>query len=242
MAIHSLQHTEPATQHTMLVAGTDHAARTSLAGQLDGDGHTVYEADRTAAVIAMLSAHAVDVLILGELEKPFEATALMRSVRAGRHQRVHPALPVITLGADDELTTLRAYESGSDHHLPADTGYVLLRAVIASLIRRVLDETTVQHLHADAITVDLKTRTVTVTGSPVHVSRLEFELLAKLAADPLRVFSKHELARSIWRGQQISHRTVDSHIARLRTRLTTAGAGPVLITRWGQGWALTTPQ
>jgi DNA-binding response OmpR family regulator len=154
---------------------------------------------------------------------------------------VHPGLPVITLGGGDELTALRAYESGSDHHLPVGTGYVLLRAVIASLIRRVLEETSVRHLHAGAIDVDLTARTVTVAGTPVHVSRLEFELLAKLAAAPVRVFSKHELARSIWRGQQISHRTVDSHIARLRTRLTQAGAGPILITRWGQGWALTSP-
>jgi DNA-binding response OmpR family regulator len=89
--------------------------------------------------------------------------------------------------------------------------------------------------------VDLTSKTVTVAGSPVHVSRLEFELLAKFAADPTRVFSKHELARCVWRGRQVSERTVDSHIARLRTRLTAAGAGPVLITRWGQGWALTTP-
>jgi len=241
MAIHSLQHPEPATQRTLLIAGADDGQRTFLAGQLDGDGHTVYEADRAAAVIAKLSSHPVDVLILGDLEKPFAATALLRSVRASRHPRVHPGLPIITLGAGDELATLRAYESGSDHHLPAGTGYVLLRAVIATVIRRVLEETAVRHLYAGAIDVDLTAKTVTVAGTPVHVSRLEFELLAKFAGEPTRLFSKHELARCIWRGQQISHRTVDSHIARLRSRLTAAGAGQVLITRWGQGWALTTP-
>jgi len=241
MAIHCLQDTELATEHTILIAGADHRQRTFLAEQLDADGHTVYEADGTAAVVAKLSLHAVDVLILGELERPVEATGLVRSVRAGKHPRVHPGLVVITLGAGDELTTLRAYESGSDHHLPAGTGYVLLRAVIASLIRRVLEESSVRHLQAGAITVDLAAKTVTVVGIPVHVSRLEFELLAKFASDPTRVFSKHELARCIWRGQQISQRTVDSHICRLRGRLTQAGAGPVLVTRWGQGWALTTP-
>jgi DNA-binding response OmpR family regulator len=165
----------------------------------------------------------------------------VRSVRAGKHPRVHPGLVVITLGASDELATLRAYESGSDHHLPASTGYVLLRTVIASLIRRVLEDSSVRHLHAGAITVDLTSKTVTVAGTPVHVSRLEFELLVKFADEPTRVFSKQELARCIWRDRQISQRTVDSHIARLRTRLTQAGAGPILITRWGQGWALTAP-
>jgi DNA-binding response OmpR family regulator len=241
MAIHSLQHTQPATQHTIFVAAIDAEQRTFLAGQLDADGHTVYEADHAAAVLAKLSCHPIDVLVLGDLERPFEALALVRSMRAGEGERVHPGIPVITLGAGDELTTLRAYESGSDHHLPADTGYVLLRTVIASLIRRVLEHSSVRHLHAGAIDVDLTTRTVTVTGTPVHVSRLEFELLATFAGEPTRVFSKHELARCIWRGQQISQRTIDSHIARLRTRLTHAGAGQVLVNRWGQGWALTTP-
>jgi len=76
----------------------------------------------------------------------------------------------------------------------------------------------------------------------VRVSRLEFALLVKFAGDPVRVFSKHELARCIWRQQQICERTVDSHVARLRGRLTNAGARPVLINKWGQGWSLTTPQ
>jgi DNA-binding response OmpR family regulator len=56
------------------------------------------------------------------------------------------------------------------------------------------------------------------------------------------VFSKHELARYIWRGQQICERTIDSHIARLRGRLTDAGAERVLVDRWGQGWPLTIPR
>jgi DNA-binding response OmpR family regulator len=241
MAIHSLQHTEPATQHTILIAGAEHGQRTFLAGQLDADGHAVYDADQAAAVVAKLSSHAVAVLILGELERPYETTALVRSVRAGKHPRVHPGLAVITLGPGDDLSALRAYESGSDHHLPADTGYVLLRSVIAALIRRILEDSSVRHLHAGAITVDLTAKTITVNNTQVHVNRLEFELLAKFAADPTRVFSKHELARCVWRDRPVSGRTVDSHICRLGTRLTAAGAGPILITRWGQGWALTTP-
>jgi DNA-binding response OmpR family regulator len=48
------------------------------------------------------------------------------------------------------------------------------------------------------------------------------------AADPVRVFSKHQLARCIWRCE-ISGRTVESHVARLRTRLAGAGAHDVLI-------------
>ena len=231
---------DPAAQRTLLVAAVDEDRRAFLVGQLDADGHTVYEADQAAGVVAKLSCYATDVLVLGDLERTGEATRLVRSVRAGEHERVHPGLPVITLGAGDELTALRAYEAGSDHHLTYTTGYVLLRAVLTAVARRALEDTGARHLHVGKIHVDLAARTVDVAGAAVRISRREFELLVKFASDPVRVFSKHELARCIWRQQQITGRTVDSHIARLRGRLTTAGAGPVLINKWGQGWSLTT--
>jgi DNA-binding response OmpR family regulator len=241
MATNPLQQlSNQSRQHTLLIATTDRDQRGFLAGQLDADGHTVYEADHTAAVIARLSAHAVDALVLGELEHPADGPALLRAIRAGEHPRIHPGLAVITIGATDELTVLRAYESGSDHHLPADTGYLLLRAVVASVIRRAYEDVTARYLQAGEIGVDLAARSVTVAGNVVQLSRLEFELLVKFAGDPVRVFSRDELARCIWRCE-ISGRTVDSHIARLRTRLTTAGADEVLVNTWGHGWSLTRP-
>jgi DNA-binding response OmpR family regulator len=239
---HQQQLSSQSRQHTLLIATTDQDQRAFLAAQLDADGHTLYEADSTQAAVAKLAAHAIDVMILGGLERPADGPALLRSMRAGDHERIHPAQPVITLGGDDELSVLRAYECGSDHHLPDSTGYLLLRAVLASVARRALEETTSRHLWVGEIHVDLAARTADVAGTPVRLSRLEFELLVKFAADPVRLFSKHELHRCIWRGEQISGRTVDSHVARLRSRLTQAGAGTVLINKWGQGWSLTTVQ
>jgi DNA-binding response OmpR family regulator len=117
---------------------------------------------------------------------------------------------------------------------------VLLRAVLRSVVRRAFADLTARHLQAGDINVDLASRSANVAGTVVHLSRLEFELLVKFAADPHRVFSRDELGRCFWRGH-ISPRTVDSHIARLRTRLTHAGAHDVLVNTWGQGWSLTRP-
>jgi DNA-binding response OmpR family regulator len=136
---------------------------------------------------------------------------------------------------------LRAYESSSDHHLSETTGYVLLRAVLATVVRRTLEHVTSRHLHVGEIHIDLAARSVQISGTVIYLSPLEFELLAKFATDPVRVFSKHELARDIWRREQISGRTVESHVCRLRTRLVNAGASTVLVNRWGHGWSLTTP-
>jgi two-component system response regulator ResD len=227
-------------QHELLIASTDHDQRAFLAAQLDADGHTVYEADSTQAAIAKLSAHAIDVLILGCLQRPADAPTLLRTIRAGENPRIHPGQPVMTIGADDELTVLRAYESGSDHHLPDDTGYLLLRAVLASVLRRTVETVTSRHLHVAGMHIDVAARTVEVAGTVVCLSPLEFELLVAFAGDPVRVFNKHELARCIWGHEHISGRTVESHVCRLRNRLVDAGAGTVLVNRWGHGWSLTT--
>jgi DNA-binding response OmpR family regulator len=235
------QHDSHQAQHELLIATTDHDQRAFLTAQLDADGHTAYEADSTTAAIARLSAHAIDVLILGRLQRPADAPALLRTIRAGDHERIHPGQPIITIGADDELTVLRAYESGSDHHLPDSTGYLLLRAILASVMRRTLETVTSRHIHAAGMHIDLAARTVELADTVVCLSPMEFELLVAFATDPQRVFSRDDLARNIWRCE-ISGRTIDSHVCRLRTRLTDAGAGTVLVNRWGHGWALTTEQ
>jgi DNA-binding response OmpR family regulator len=72
----------------------------------------------------------------------------------------------------------------------------------------------------------------------VALRRLEFELLARLAADPERVFTKHELLRSVWGYRsQGSTRTVDSHASRLRRKLEACGDSWV-INVWGIGYRL----
>jgi DNA-binding response OmpR family regulator len=193
------------TQHTLLIATGDEAQRSFLAAQLDADGHTVYAANDAQGTVARLSGHAIDVLILGDLDRSADGLRLLRAIRA--HQ----------------------------------AGYLLLRAVLATVTRRTLQTITSRHLQIGQIHIDLAARTVDVADQAVSLSRLEFELLVKFAGDPTRVFSKHELARCIWRQQQIKARTVDSHVTRLRHQLVDAGAGTVLVNKWGHGWALTTP-
>jgi DNA-binding response OmpR family regulator len=114
--------------------------------------------------------------------------------------------------------------------------------VLASVVRRTVETVTSRHLHVAGMHIDLAARTVEINGTVVCLSRLEFELLVAFAADPLRVFNKHELAQSVWGHEHISGRTVESHVYRLRTRLVDAGAGALLVNRWGHGWSLTTTE
>jgi len=74
----------------------------------------------------------------------------------------------------------------------------------------------------------------------VRLAGREFELAAKLASDPRRVFTKAELLRDVWgiRSTGIRTRTVDSHASRLRRKLEAAGVENVVVNEWGRGYRL----
>ena len=226
-------------RHSILIATASTSRRDFIAAQLDADGFSVHTTDTAAGAIAKLSAHAIDVLLLAELDRRADGPALLRAIRGDRHERIHPAQLVVTLGDVDELAAIRAYEAGSDHHLAADTGYVVLRAVLASVLRRAEARVATRHLHIGELHIDTAARIADVAGTPVKTSRLEFELLCQLASDPTRVFGKRELMRAIWGYDDSARsRTLDSHAARLRARLRDAGADGLVKNVWGTGYAL----
>jgi DNA-binding response OmpR family regulator len=79
---------------------------------------------------------------------------------------------------------------------------------------------------------------VKVRGHDIRLSRKEFELLWVLAAEDGRAFRREELIEHVWgSGFFIDARTVDVHVARLRTKLKDiSGDAPTIETVWGIGY------
>jgi DNA-binding response OmpR family regulator len=68
--------------------------------------------------------------------------------------------------------------------------------------------------------IDFARRTVTLGGEPVKLTRKEYDLLAFLARHPGELVPRATLLRSVWGyGDKIRTRTLDAHVARLRSRL-----------------------
>jgi DNA-binding response OmpR family regulator len=92
---------------------------------------------------------------------------------------------------------------------------------------------------AGPIAVDLVTRRATVHGRTLTLPAKEYDLLAKLATEPERVFTKEQLLREVWGYLSLGRtRTLDSHASRLRRKLRQAGAGPCMVNIWGVGYRL----
>jgi DNA-binding response OmpR family regulator len=90
-----------------------------------------------------------------------------------------------------------------------------------------------------ALTIDTRSRVVTYALTPVELRRREYALLAHMAGDPERVWTRHELLRDVWGFRSDgSTRTVDSHASRLRAKLADAGAVGWMVSEWGVGYRL----
>lgn len=90
------------------------------------------------------------------------------------------------------------------------------------------------------VRIDRTRRLLLVDGRPVRLAYREFELLDYLARQRGRTVSRTELLREVWRDrppgapEEVSERTVDTHIRRLRTKL--GGFANVVTTVRGRGY------
>jgi DNA-binding response OmpR family regulator len=92
-------------------------------------------------------------------------------------------------------------------------------------------------LTVGALHIDRNAQIVRLAGETIALSGKEYGILCVLASDPERLFSQSELYRAVWGSnlEQLTTRTVDSHIARLRVKL---GGAPWVENVWGRGYRL----
>jgi DNA-binding response OmpR family regulator len=92
---------------------------------------------------------------------------------------------------------------------------------------------------AGDLVVDRPTRRVHVRDVSVLLSAKEFELVAKLASEPYRVFTKEELLREVWGYRALGRtRTLESHASRVRRKLNISDDDRYIVNVWGVGYRL----
>jgi DNA-binding response OmpR family regulator len=226
----------------ILVVEFDRQLGNAITDQLVADGFSV-ELARTAEHARVLAAaHAPRLAVLGWLEPPRGALALLEEIRhcGEPHAPWDRALPAIVMGPHaHELDLLRAFEAGADDFLARPATYLELRARLLAILRRTGDSAHERVIELGSLRIDTSARVVTLDHRRLDLRRMEFELLVYLARDPERVFSREELLRTVWQYRSGgTTRTVDSHASRLRRKLAADGETRWVITVWGVGYRL----
>jgi DNA-binding response OmpR family regulator len=225
----------------VLLAESEPQVRGLLERQLQIAGFAVIGTGAGSEVLNLAEQASPDLVVVGHELPDASAAELCRRLREGEPGRSwNREVPVIVLGGaeSDTIERVKAFERGCDDYLARPFHYEELVARIRAVLRRTSPDLREQ-LVAGEIELDRQTRRVTVCGERIFLAGKEFELLAKLATAPYRVFSKEELLREVWGFRSLGRtRTVDSHASRLRRKLARPGAGPFVINEWGVGYRL----
>ena len=148
--------------------------------------------------------------------------------------------PILILSVrDSEADKIAALDLGADDYLtkPFSTGELLAR--LRALVRRAHGlDVSVTEIHSGDLCIDLGRRRVTVGGEEVHLTRLEFEILAFLARNPGRVVTSRSLLENVWGPEYVDDRqTLRVHVSNLRKKIEPAGDVPrYVITEPGVGF------
>lgn len=133
-------------------------------------------------------------------------------------------IPIVFLTAKDtENDTVTGFTLGADDYIakPFSIREVILR--IKAVLRRTAHQNAIDNqniLLYKGIIINLDQKTITVDGQNVSFSKTEYELLKLLLEEKNRVFSRQQLIDRIWPSDvQVSDRTVDVNITRLRKKI-----------------------
>ncbi len=157
-----------------------------------------------------------------------------------RRIRERSSVPIIMLTArSQEYDQLTAFDAGVDDYVTKPCSPSVLMKRVAALLRRAENSPSVTGVMAvDDLKLDAAAHEVWLEGKNVSLTLKEYSILQKLLAVPGRVYTREQLLDDIW-GYDFEGdiRTIDSHVARLRTKLGEWGTNHIK-TIYGTGYKL----
>lgn len=148
-------------------------------------------------------------------------------------------VPVIMLTArSQEFDELTGFEAGADDYVVKPCSPSVLMKRVAVLLKRDASKTETSIYNIGELKLDAQAHDVWLNGSSVMLTLKEYSILFKLISNVDRVFSREQLLDDIW-GFDFDGdmRTVDSHVARLRTKLGDWGS-KYIKTIYGTGYKI----
>jgi two-component system alkaline phosphatase synthesis response regulator PhoP len=197
-----------------------------------GDGVTALELARTRSP---------DLVVLDLGLPGLDGLDVTRSLRRDR------TVPIIMLTArDDESDKLVGLELGADDYVVKPFSPKELVARVRAVLRRA------EGLRADSdvirvgseVELDLARMTATIAGRRVALTATEFQLLATLARQPGRVFTRGQLLDAVHGVAFESYeRAIDAHVKNLRRKIEPEPRAPrFVLTAFGVGYRFADPE
>jgi two-component system OmpR family response regulator len=222
----------------VLLIEDDQETSAYVARGLREQGHVVDLAatGRDGLFLATEGGH--DVLIVDRMLPGLDGIGLVQALRGTGVKA--PVLFLTALGGVGDR--VRGLDAGGDDYLVKPFAFAELLARVNALARRPPLSDIPTMLQAGDLEMDLLGRTVTRGGRTIDLQPREFQLLAFLMRNADRVVTRTMLLEAVW-DFHFDPKTniVESHISRLRSKLSQYGGAELIHTVRGSGYALRAP-
>lgn len=171
--------------------------------------------------VNQISSHIFDFVILDLGLPDGDGLSVLNCIRQNNQQQ---NTPVFILSSKADISSkVSAFSIGADDYITKPFDILELRARVESKLRRFsLDEGTDDYIYAGPLTLEMNKLTVLIKDSHVtiHLSPIEFRLLALFARRPGNIFSRCQILDQIWGSDvHVTDRTIDTHVYTLRKKL-----------------------
>ncbi len=221
-----------------LLVEDDRQIRRFVRSALEGEGWRVFEAETLRQGLVDAGTRKPDLVVVDLGLPDGDGVDLIRELRGWSQ------VPVIVLSArSDENDKVRALDAGADDYIEKPFGVAELLARVRANLRRLraaADGEAGAAMRFGDVEIDLATRTVTKAGVKVHLTPIEYRLLAVLVANAGRVLTHRHLLREVWGPSHVEHNHyLRVFMANLRHKLESDPAQPtMLLTETGVGYRL----
>ncbi|MGN0573615.1 MAG: response regulator transcription factor [Acutalibacteraceae bacterium] len=203
----------------ILIADDEARIRRLVCDFLKNAGYeTVEAADGMEAIEKFFSVGSIDLVICDIMMPEADGWEVCKKIREAS------GVPILMLTArSQEFDELMSFESGADDFVTKPFSPSVLVKRVEALLKRAQNSqgsSSNDIISIDSLVVDIPAHKVTLGGATVELTIKEHNILVKLASSPDRIYSREQLLDSIWGVDFVGDpRTVDSHVARLRTKL-----------------------
>ena len=215
------------SDRTILVVDDERKIRQLVRAYLEKDGYTVIEAATGPEALDKVRVHQPDLVVLDVMLPGLDGIEVLREVRTFSEVYV-----VMLTAKTEEVDKLIGLSVGADDYLAKPFSPRELAARVKAVLRRDrgAPKSDKSELRFDGLTVDEDRREVLRDGAAIDLTALEFDLLAALATEPGRVFSRRQLLERVWGWDFFGdERVVDVHIRNLRKALGDDATHPTIV-------------
>ena len=222
----------------ILIADDEQLIRKLIGDCLKKEGHEVLEAENGEVALRLFDSNKDLELALLDIMMPE-----VDGWEVCRRFREKSDMPIILVSArSQDFDQIMGFESGADDYVTKPFSLAVLSRRVDSLLKRGTNlarkDKSSDNITIDNLTIKPSSHEVTIDNEKIELTLKEFKILTKLCKTPGRVYTRDALLDELWGMDYAGDtRTVDSHVARLRTKLGEWGLKH-FVTVYGTGYKI----